>query len=99
MDTNIVSYADLADSTPLLGNVPMPMEETMIAEPTFSESTEPVDEEMLDQDTSIIDGFVDKVMKDWENTTKMNSAQLGNLAVRTCNADLDNCASKLGVTI
>jgi hypothetical protein len=79
------------------GDVPMPPVESII-EPQFPEG-EPMDEELLDQDTSVIDGFVNQVMTEWANQSKTNSVNLGNLAIRTCNADLDTCASKLGVTI
>lgn len=79
-------------------DVPMPPVERII-EPEFPDNGEPMDEELLDQDTSVIDGFVNQVMTEWAKQSKTNTVNLGNLAIRTCNADLDTCASKLGVSI
>ena len=85
-----------ADGT---SDIPMPPAEAQI-EPNFPPMEgEPVDEELLDQDTSEIDGYVNLVMKEWENMGRNNTSLLGSLAIKACSADTDTCASKLGISI
>jgi hypothetical protein len=85
-----------ADGT---SDIPMPPPEPYV-EPNFPPMEgEPVDEELLDQDTSEIDGYVNLVMREWESMGRNNTSLLGSLAIKTCSADTDLCASKLGVSI
>lgn len=58
-----------------------------------------VDEELLDENTSVIDQFVTSYLNQLEMAKKQNDNFLQTATMKACTQDMDTCASKLGVEI
>lgn len=58
-----------------------------------------VDEELLDENTTIIDNFVQSYLNQLETSKRQNDSFMQTATMRACTQDLDNCASKLGVEL
>ena len=58
-----------------------------------------IDEELLDENTAVIDGFVQTYLNGLEMSKTKNDQFLQTATMKACTQDLDTCASKLGVEL
>ncbi len=66
-------------------------------EPSFPESEVPTAEDEEDNDGATLDKLIEEWLKSLQATSETNDREKNQVTIQTCQADLQNCADKLGI--